>query len=80
VSDYPFTMKAEAEIARLRHALEKVMVGGNHLVTIIGVDHPPHTATHDAAMNHYGVDDYAYDAWCCWRAIMEARAALEPKP
>lgn len=67
-----------AEVARLREALRSVLIGGNHLATIIG-DHPPHTASHDEALEHYGAGD-AYEAWCCWRAIMNARSALSQEP
>lgn len=55
-------------------ALKQVLIGGNHLATIIG-DHPPHTAAHDEALKYYGPSD-AYEAWCCWRTIMEARLAI----
>ena len=65
-------------IEKLEAALLNVMVGGNHVALLIGVGHPPHTATHDKALTHYGAGD-AYDAWCCWKTIMEARKALEGK-
>jgi hypothetical protein len=66
---------AAAEIERLRTALETVMIGGNHLVSIIGVPHPAGGMAHDHVLAHYG-PGHQYDAWCCWNAIMEARAAL----
>jgi hypothetical protein len=65
-------------IEKLEAALRNVMIGGNHVALLIGVGHPPHTATHDKALTHYGAGD-AYDAWCCWKTIMEARKALEGK-
>ena len=52
-------------------ALERVLIGGNHLALLIGPDHPPYTATHDDAMAHYQSNHDAYEAWCCWRTIME---------
>lgn len=65
------------ENERLRAALEKVMVGGNHVALLIGADHPPYTASHNDALKHYGAGDQ-YEAWCCWRTIMEARDVLDP--
>ena len=65
-------------IEKLEAALRGVLIGGNHVALLIGVGHPPHTATHEKALTHYGAGD-AYDAWCCWKTIMEARKALEGK-
>ena len=65
-----------AENERLRAALESVMIGGNHLATIIGATHPQAGVHHEAALQFYG-PGHQYDAWCCWNAIMQARAALE---
>ena len=59
-------------IHQLDRALEKCMIGGNHVALLIGADHPPMTATHDEALTHYGAGDQ-YEAWCCWKAIMDAR-------
>lgn len=64
-----------AENEKLRAALETVMIGGNHLVSIIGADHPPYGTSYDEVLAHYG-GGVKYEAWCCWNAIMEARAAL----
>lgn len=68
------TLRAENE--HLRAALESVMIGGNHLATIIGATHPQAGVHHEAALQFYG-PGHQYDAWCCWNAIMQARAALE---
>lgn len=66
---------AAARIEQLEAALQKVMIGGNHLATIIGATHPQ-AGTHPAgALEFYG-PGHQYDAWCCWNAIMVARAAL----
>ena len=67
-----------AENEKLRVALETVMIGGNHLVSIIGATHPQTGSHYEAALQFYG-PGHKYDAWCCWNAIMEARAALEEK-
>lgn len=59
--------------------LERVLIGGNHLALIIGADHPPYTATHDQALEHYVGENHDHDgygAWCCWRTIMELRDAV----
>lgn len=68
----------EERIKALETALRSVMVGGNHVALLIGVDHPPYTATHDEALTHYGAGDQ-YEAWNCWRNIMHARDVLERK-
>ena len=65
-------------VDELEAALRKVMIGGNHVALLIGIGHPPHTETHEKALTHYGAGD-AYEAWCCWKTIMEARKALEGK-
>jgi hypothetical protein len=64
-----------AQNEKLRAALETVMIGGNHLVSIIGATHPQTGSHYEAALQFYG-PGHKYDAWCCWNAIMEARAAL----
>jgi hypothetical protein len=68
--------KARARIAALEAALQSVMIGGNHVALLIGADHPPYTATHEAALRHYGAGK-KYEAWNCWRNIMHARDVLE---
>ena len=69
---------AADEIEKLRAALQSVMVGGNHLACVIGPDHLLHTASYEDALKYYGPGDI-YDVWCCWKNIMEARAALGEK-
>ena len=66
------------ELERLRAALRAVMVGGNHLATIIGATHPLAGTHFEGALEFYGTG-HQYDAWCCWNAIMEARAVLEER-
>jgi len=53
----------------LADAIDKALVGGNHLALLIGADHPPHTASSDDALEHYGAGDI-YDIWCAWRSLM----------
>ena len=59
----------------LEEALDSVMVGGNHLALLIGVNHPAYGTDHYAALQHYGAGDQ-YEVWCAWNAIMLARKAL----
>ena len=74
----PIVKEQAARIAQLEAALQKVMIGGNHLATIIGATHPQ-AGTHPAgALEFYG-PGHQYDAWCCWNAIMVARTALEER-
>jgi len=65
-----------AEIAELRDALEGVLVGGNHLATWLPIPHPPFSDEPSTALEQLGAG-ITYDIWCCWRSIMQARAALE---
>jgi hypothetical protein len=67
-----------AKNEKLRAALETVMIGGNHLVGIIGATHPQTGSHYEATLQFYG-PGHKYDTWCCWNVIMEARAALEEK-
>ena len=69
-------IRLTAENERLRAVLKSVMIGGNSLAQIIGADHPPHGTPYGEALTHYG-SGVKYEAWCCWNAIMLARAALE---
>lgn len=67
---------AAKRIAELEAALHSVMIGGNHLPQIFGVNHPHAGLPHEAAMKCFGPGD-KYEAWCCWNAIMLARDVLE---
>lgn len=69
---------AAAEIERLRAALQVVMVGGNHLVALLPPTVPPPTTPHAVVLAEFGAGT-AYEAWCCWAAIMRARIVLEPQ-
>jgi hypothetical protein len=62
-------------IAQLEAALRNVMIGGNHIALLIGPNHPPVGTDHRRVLEFYGAG-YQYDAWCCWNAIMAARAAV----
>jgi hypothetical protein len=53
----------------LADAIERALIGGNHLALLIGVDHPPYTAEPDEALELYGAGE-TYDIWCAWRALM----------
>ena len=75
VAQYEANARAISAVPEMMEALESVLIGGNHLGLVIGADHPPHTATHEDAQRHYGAGD-KYEVWCCWQAIMNARADL----
>ena len=75
-SDAAVMKEAADRIEQLEAALQRVMIGGNHLATIIGTTHPQAGTHHAGALEFYGPGQQ-YDAWCCWNAIMAARAALE---
>ncbi|MDC0657070.1 hypothetical protein N6L27_03575 [Leisingera sp. SS27] len=65
---------ARAREAILREALQGVMVGGNHLAAHLQ-GFIPAGSDHRDVLDHLGAG-VSYDIWCCWNAIMHARAAL----
>ena len=67
--------RLRAENARLRAALQNVMIGGNHLAQVLGIGHLAAGSSYETALEFYGPGPN-YDVWCCWNAIMEARAAI----
>lgn len=71
-----------------RLAIEKVLVGGNHVAQLLGRNHPSHKASNGEAFKYYAslrntedVLDLAisYEAWCCWKTIMELRDVFYPE-
>ena len=60
----------------MQRAIRRMMLGGNHLATYIDPDGPTWREEVDAGLRHYGAG-LAYDCWCCWRAIMQAREMLD---
>jgi len=66
---------AEAENAKLRGALDSVMIGHNHLVAWLPANVPEPETDPLKALGMIGAG-VEYDVWCCWRSIMLARAAL----
>jgi hypothetical protein len=67
---------AKRRIFALEEAIENVLVGGNHVALLLGVDHPPYTWEPANARLMYLGRQEAYEAWCCWRSIMQARDVL----
>ena len=65
----------EVKLAKAVEALERVMVGGNHLAIWLPDDHPTAEAEPLAALEQIGAG-VSYDVWCCWRVIMLARTTL----
>lgn len=76
---------------RIRAALDGVMTGGNHLASALvhnlGADFAGRYAAHANPREVHtlmgkrdclGPWGAFYDIWCCWAAIMNARAALAP--
>lgn len=65
-----------------REALERTMIGGNHLATVLigqlgagfAERYPPEMDPQDALRTLCATD--TYEIWCCWRAIMLARASI----
>jgi hypothetical protein len=71
LSEADFTRVAD-KLGKLQAAFERCLIGGNHLAVHIDLDGPDWRAEPDAGLAHYGAGP-AYDAWMCWRAIMQAR-------
>lgn len=71
-----------ALIRELRHALDSILIGGNHLALnladYLGTDFakalPPEI---DSEVAREEIDDPAvFNIWVCWQSVMRARAAL----
>jgi hypothetical protein len=69
----------DARIKVLEKALNKALIGGNHLGTHIDMEGPQWRDSHDKALAYYGAG-LPYDAWCCWKSLMEISAALSAEP
>lgn len=84
------------EIASLRSeneaqkaAIEQMMVGGNHIASVLigtlgGGFHNDYPADMDHGKAHTklaraGRNQDTYEVWCCWSAMMRARTALQSK-
>lgn len=74
--------KLRAREEKLRRALDGVMIGGNHLASMLlswlgaSEDKFPPFTTDPKDAQKIIEDPNIYDGWVCWRAIMLARAAL----
>ena len=73
---------SRAREAKLREALQSAGVGGNHLAHVLiknlGAGFAgrfPPDMDHEQALRELCATDN-YDIWCCWSALMNARAAL----
>ena len=78
-------LRLRAQRDQLLAALKLVMIGGNHLASVLigqlGGDFAaffPPDLDHEIALRVLGATD-EYEVWCCWAAIMTARAAMEGK-
>lgn len=69
----------------LWNAIDKMLIGGNHLasnlISIASVHFPEMDKTHNYAMKwfHDKLGDtwlQAYEQWCAWKSCMEARENL----
>ena len=76
---YSEIKRLRAENERLRAACDRMMIGGNHIADYRTERWPDPGSRHLTAFETLGAGS-EYDMWCCWNAIMEARATLEPKP
>jgi hypothetical protein len=64
------------EIELLRAALNKCLIGGNHIATYKNDNWPAVGHDHALALDKLGAGK-DYDMWCCWNALMQARAMVE---
>jgi hypothetical protein len=60
----------------LVEALERVLIGGNHLGTYRTDKWPAPSVEPLVALEAIGAGP-SYDMWCCWATIMQARDALD---
>jgi hypothetical protein len=80
---YPeLVAEAANVIERQRAALERMMIGGNHLATYRSAQWPDYRLDGlerdqqcEHALRSLGAT-WRYDMWCCWSAIMQARDSL----
>jgi hypothetical protein len=78
--------RLEAENERMREALEKALIGGNHIASqLIGrlgggfsEDYPPDMDS-ETVLTRLG-PTVEYDMWCAWSAGMQAREYAEAIP
>jgi hypothetical protein len=78
--------RLRAQRDQLLAALDLTMLGGNHLASTLirrlgggfATQYPPDLDPEIALEMLDSTDTYA--VWCCWAAIMNARAAMEDKP
>ncbi len=63
------------EIVRQSAAIERMLIGGNHLATYHKSYWPPVRSDPTLALETIGAG-MEYDVWCCWNAIMCARNDL----
>jgi len=75
VSDAYRIDELEAKLAKAVEALDGVMIGGNHLATILPDSFPPAKTEPLIALEAMGYG-YDFEVWCCWRSIMIARTTL----
>jgi hypothetical protein len=68
--------RLRTEIEMLRAAVQRMLVGGNHLAAHIDFRGPHYGCHHEEGLEYYGAGP-AYDMWCCWKAIMTARDEIE---
>jgi hypothetical protein len=67
----------------LEKVLRDVMVGGNHLASALvgwlgaGEDEFPLFSTTYEEAQKVVTDPLVFDAWVCWKTIMEAREAVD---
>lgn len=56
-------------------AVERILIGGNHIATHRTDSWPAVGTPHEAALEKLGAGK-DYDMWCCWNAMMQSRDAL----
>lgn len=66
----------ETKNERLTAALDRCLVGGNHIATYRTDRWPEIGSDHEHALRILCATP-EYDMWCCWNAIMQARNSIE---
>ena len=74
-------MEDANRISELEAAIDRMLTGGNHLASALiswlgaGAGFPAYTVSFESAREVLK-DPNMYDAWVCWRTIMQERDAL----
>lgn len=59
-----------------RTIAERIGQAGNHLALCLPLDHPPHTATYEEGLEHFGAGKQ-FEIWVAWKICYEVFGELQ---